>query len=130
MGERLIDILLRIVVNGVAIGITAALLPGVSIAQHNVGTILLLGLVIGVINGFVKPILRFLTMPISFMTLGLFHFVLNALMLLLAGAIIPSLHINNFFDALIGGVIMGIIAGVLEWLVKRAEPAPERRRVA
>lgn len=127
MGERFINVLLRIVINGVAIGITAALLPGVSIAQHNVGTILLLGLVIGIVNGFVRPVLRVLTLPISFVTLGLFHFVLNALMLLLVGVIVPSLHINNFFDALIGGVIMGIIAGVLEWILKQAEPAPERR---
>ena len=128
MERRLVDALVRIIVYAVAISLTAYLLPGVSIAQHNVGTILLLGLVIGIVNGVIRPIAKFLTMPISFVTLGLFHFVLNALLLLLVSAIVPALHFNGFLDALIGGVVLGILAAVLEWIVNRLIPETQPKR--
>src|SRR3990167_3539259 len=77
-----------------AIIVTAYLLPGVTVS--GIGAALIAALVLGIINVFIKPILLALSLPINIFTLGLFTFVINALLVLLTSAVVPGLLGENF----------------------------------
>src|SRR5271165_6447942 len=95
-GMEIVKILARFVVSGLAIVATAAILPGIYIQPHTAATYISLAFVVGIVNGVVKPIVKLLAIPLSLVTFGLIHLVINALLLLLVGQIIPNLHIVNF----------------------------------
>jgi len=77
-------------------------------------SLLLTGLVLGIVNAFVRPIISLIAMPITCLTLGLFHFVISALMLLLV-SLIPQLgfHVEGFVPAFLAAVVMAVVALVL-----------------
>ncbi|MEO7003305.1 MAG: phage holin family protein [Ktedonobacterales bacterium] len=124
------EIIVTILVNAVAIVLTAWLLPGIHISSNGmvsgVTDFIILGVVFGLVNGFLKPIIKLISLPITILTLGLFQLVINALLLELVSLIVPSLHIDNFWWAVLGGLIMGIIAGILEWIARRVFPETKR----
>lgn len=108
-------IILRIVVYAVAIAITAAILPGIEVVRDDVGTYIIIAVVFGLVNGFIKPIVSLLTCPLVMITLGLFILVINGLMLSITAALIPErLQIENFGWAILGGIVMSIVGLVLE----------------
>ena len=84
--------------------------------------LLLVALVFGAVNAIVRPILVSLTCPLIVLTLGLFVFVLNALMLWLTSALSTALglefHVDGFMPALIGGLVVGVVSAILNLLVK------------
>ena len=93
----------------------AEIVPGIHIASDTIGTLLIIGLVFGILNAIVKPILTFLTCPLVIISMGLFILVINAVMLLITASLIPArLHIDGFGSAFIGGILMSIISIVLE----------------
>jgi putative membrane protein len=107
--------LLRVIINAIAIAITASLLPGIHVVNQNLGTLLIIGLIFGIVNALLKPILSVLTCPFIILTLGLFIFVINGLMLLLTASLSGGrLIIDGFWWAVLGGIIMGIVGLVLE----------------
>lgn len=113
------NFIIRLVINAVALYITASILPGIHIVNNEVGTLLVIALVFGIVNAFVKPIVKLLTCPLVILTLGLFIFVINALMLMLTAALLPDrLTVENFGWALLGGIVMGIAAIIVEWVLK------------
>ena len=66
--------------------------------------------IIALINTFVKPVLQLVTLPINFLTVGLFSFVLNALLLMLAGWITPGLEVDGFLSALLGSIVLSLFS--------------------
>src|SRR5437016_4947070 len=107
--------LLRVVVSAVAIAVTAAILPGIHVVNNDIGTFLLLGLIFGIVNALVKPIVSLLTCPLVILTLGLFLLVINGLMLLLTASLSGGrLIVDGLGWAIIGGIIMGVVNMVLE----------------
>jgi putative membrane protein len=78
-------------------------------------------LIFGLVNTFLKPVLRILTLPITLMTMGLFLLVLNALLLLLVGAISQELNLGlqvpDFFAALLGAIVISIVGFVLSMVI-------------
>jgi putative membrane protein len=105
----------RIIINAIAIGITAAVLPGIHVLNNDIGTYLLLGLVFGLVNALIKPIVGLLTCPLVILTLGLFALVINGVMLLITAALSDGrLVVENLGWAIVGGIIMGIVNIVLE----------------
>lgn len=112
-------ILLRILVNALAIAIVTRLLPGFEVANNDLGTFIIIGLVFGIVNALVKPIITFLTCSLVLFTLGLFILVINGLMLWLTAALLPNemLKIDNFWWAILGGIIISIINLVIESLI-------------
>ncbi|HEU0025968.1 MAG TPA: phage holin family protein [Ktedonobacterales bacterium] len=114
MGRFLVRLIVDIIISALAIGLTTFVLPGIHIQPFTWGTLLLLGIVVGVIDGLVRPIISLLSLPITILTLGLFQLVINALMLYLASFIIPAFKIDNFFWALIAGIVLAIIHAILE----------------
>lgn len=103
------------VLNALALFIVSKILSGIYVADFT--TALIAALVIGLVNALIKPFLLFLTLPITILTLGLFTFVLNALMLLLAGAVTPGFRVDGFMTALIGSILLSLISTILHSLV-------------
>jgi len=104
-------ILVNWLISAAAIGIAAYILPGVHI-QGGVWTLLVLAIVLGLINAVLKPILKLLTLPITILTLGLFSLVINALLILLATAIVPGFVVDGFWWALLFSIVLSLINGV------------------
>jgi putative membrane protein len=112
------NILVRIVVNAIAIGLTAYLLPGIRITDNSITTYLLLGLIFGVVNALVKPIVSALSCPLVILTLGLFVLVINGAMLMLTSWVSGNaLQIDGWGTAILAGIVMGVINIVLEGVV-------------
>lgn len=114
----LVRLIFRLFLNALAIAVVARLLPGIHVVNQSLGTYLLIALVFGVVNTLLKPIITFLTCPLVALTLGLFIFVINGLMLLITAALLPDLLIiDGFWWAVLGGIIISIINMIFESVV-------------
>ncbi len=91
----------------ISLGATSFLIPEVQITNFLSAAIA--ALVISIINTFLKPILQFLALPISILTLGLFALVLNGLLFMLAAWIVPGFSVGNFWWAILASVVYSII---------------------
>jgi putative membrane protein len=98
--------IVRFLLSGVAVVLTAYLLPGVDV--HDYWTALLVALVLSLVNIFVKPFLILLTIPLTFITLGLFLLVINALMILLTDYFIDDFFVDGFWWALLFSLILSL----------------------
>lgn len=107
--------LLTWLLTAVSLMITAHFVPGFAVKSFVAA--LIAALVLGLVNAIVKPILTILTLPITFLTFGLFLFVVNALTIWLAGNISPGFHVDGFVPALIGSIVLTIVASVLNYFV-------------
>ncbi len=99
-----------------AIMISSYLIPGVVVAGF--WTALWLALFLGIINVLVKPVLILITLPINILTLGLFTFVINALLILLAASVIKGFSVNGFWIAMLFSIILSIVSYVLNNIFK------------
>ncbi len=107
--------LVRLFVNGVAIIIVAIIVPGVYLVKINLFSILLIAFVVGLLNVFIKPIAQFITLPFLFVTYGLIMLITSTLMFLLLAFLLPSfLAVDNFFAAVVAGVLMNLTTMILE----------------
>jgi len=107
--------LVRLVLNGLAIIIAAWLLPGIHITSPL--SALLAGVILGFVNAIVRPVLFFLTLPLTLLTLGLFIFVLNAICFALTAWLVPGFSIDGFFSALVGALLVSVVSWILNGLV-------------
>lgn len=100
--------LVRWICYALAIIFTAWVIPGISV--ENFLSALLACVVIALINAFVKPILEFISLPINFLTVGLFSLVINALLLMLAGWLTPGLEVDGFWSAFFGAIVLSVLS--------------------
>jgi len=107
--------LARLVLNGLAIIIAAWLLPGIHITSPL--SALLAGVILGFVNAIVRPVLFFLTLPLTLLTLGLFIFVLNAICFALTARLVPGFSVDGFFSALFGALLVSVVSWILNGLV-------------
>lgn len=105
------SILINWFISGVAVFVSAYILPGVDLDSFV--TALIVAIVLGVVNAIIKPVLLILTLPITIVTLGLFTLVINALMILLVDALVPGFQVENFWWALLFSLVLSIVNGVL-----------------
>lgn len=110
-------------INAAALYVATQLIPGVAVT--GTGALLLAALVIGLVNAVVRPVALLLTLPITVLTLGLFYFVLNGLMLWLAAALTPGFRLAGLWPAVLGALVMSIVATLLHLFVR---PKKGRRR--
>ncbi|MFZ2202737.1 MAG: phage holin family protein [Microgenomates group bacterium] len=103
-----------LVINAIAFYVTAYLVPGVTIAGW--AALLVVSVVWGILAILVRPILLILTLPINILTLGLFTFVINALLILLTSRIVPGFTVASFGTALIAAVVLALVNLVLHQL--------------
>lgn len=99
-------ILINWIVSAMVVFSVAYIMPGVHVESFSVA--LVVALIFGIINAFVKPVLVILTLPITIITLGLFYFVLNALLILFVESIVPGFSVSGFLWALIFGIVLSI----------------------
>jgi putative membrane protein len=102
----------------IALLITARIVPGFIIQTFVVA--LVAALIIGLVNAIIRPILSLLAFPITLITFGLFSFVINALMLLLASEIIPisGFEIKGFIPAFFGSIVLSIISSIISYCLR------------
>jgi putative membrane protein len=111
------NIFIRWIIFAAAILITAYILPGVSV--DGIVAALVVAVILGAINAVLKPILIILTLPINILTLGLFTFVINALLVLLASSIVPGFYVDGFWWALLFAIVLSIINSFFHSFAKR-----------
>ncbi|MGP9694434.1 phage holin family protein [Brachybacterium sp. AOP25-B2-12] len=114
----------HLIITALALWVTALILPGMHLGDDSaplltqILTILAIALIFSLIDMLIRPILTFLSLPITCVTLGLFLLVINALMLLLAswvsGLFGLTLTFDSFWWALIAGVIVGLLTSIVE----------------
>ena len=100
----------------IAIGLTAALFPGIEI-NGGLGSLLVISAVFAVVNAVLGPIAKLLALPLIFLTLGLFALVINALLFLLTDWLVDDLEVDGFLPALGGAVVVSLIVLLLEFLI-------------
>lgn len=103
----MIGFLLHLILTAGAILIVAHLVSGVVVSGF--GSALIAALVLGLVNAIVKPVMIVLTLPLTILTLGLFLFVVNALMLWLVAVVVPGFHIRGFWAALVGSLLLTLL---------------------
>jgi putative membrane protein len=114
-------LLLRLLASAAALAIATWLLSGITLTgstrTSQIVTLLIVALIFGVLNAIIKPIFALFTLPLILLTLGLFLIVINACMLLLtswlAGLFNLGFHVEGFWTALLGGIIISIVSFVL-----------------
>ena len=102
--------LVRALISAAGLWLASRLVPGFAI--EGTATLLLAGFLLGVANGFVRPLLFFLTLPLTILTLGLFLFVLNAAMVGLVAALLEGFSISGFLPALFGSLIVSFTSWI------------------
>lgn len=108
----------KLFVSTLAVMVTTWFLPGVTITGDSDSdrflTALMVAVALAFLNAVLRPILVFLTIPITVLTIGLFLLVLNAVIILLADKLVDNFHVSGFFTALLFSVILSIVTAVLE----------------
>ena len=110
-------IIVRWLLLAAALLLVANIYPGVQVASF--GTAMIAALVIGLFNALVRPILVLLTLPVTIITLGLFLFVINALMFYFAAAVLVGFHVDGFVAALIGSILYSLCGLVIDAALER-----------
>ncbi|TLV00446.1 phage holin family protein [Dyadobacter luticola] len=104
-------LLLRLVISTLAIIVAANLVPGVVV--DSLTTAIIVAIVLGLLNTFLKPVLQILALPITILTLGLFYFVVNVFIIYLATYLVDGFAISNFISALIFGLVVSVVSSIL-----------------
>ena len=97
----------------IGLGFATLIVPGIK--SNNFLSFLIAATVLGIINASIRPLLWFLTAPLSVLTFGLFALVINALMIMLAASLVPNFTVKSFGSAFLGAIIMAII-GVIGFI--------------
>lgn len=113
----MVQLVIRVVINAIALWVAAYIVPGLTISD-SISELLLVAVVFGLVNAFIKPIVQVLSCPLTILTLGLFTLVVNALMLMLTGWLTGGgVNTENFWSALLGALIISIVSTVLSWFL-------------
>ncbi len=129
--------IVKTLVNAAALWVAAWLVPGIEFGRgaqwtQTFTTVVLVALVFGVVNAVIKPVLSFFTLPLVWLTLGLFTIVINALMLALtswlSGRLGLAFTVDEFFwDAVLGAVLVSVVAMILHAVLPGSVDARRRR---
>ena len=104
-------LLLHWLISTASLLVVAYLFPGIEV--RGLGTALIAPIVIGLLNATIGFLLKLVTLPLSILTLGIFWFVINALMLQLASALVPGFVVQNFWAAFFGAIVLSLVSTIL-----------------
>lgn len=119
-------LLLRLLVNAVALWAAARLVDGVSLVGEPID-IVIVAAIFGLVNALLKPLVTFFSFPLIVVTLGLFTLVVNAAMLAVTSSLSSVLDVDGFGPALLGALVVSIVSMLLNWLVRDAGDTRRRR---
>lgn len=108
----MINMLIHVVVVALALLLAAYIVPGVVVGSFVVAVVA--AIVLGIVNLLVRPVLFILTLPVTILTFGLFSFVLNALMLMLAAYFVNGFRVEGFVPALFASLIVSVAGAVAD----------------
>jgi len=108
-------IIIRTLISMLGLFLASVLVPGVQIS--GTGTFIIAALLLGLVNGFVRPVAFVLTLPLTIVTLGLFLLVLNAAMFGLVAAMLDNFSVAGLFSAIFGALIVSITSTIASWYV-------------
>lgn len=108
------NVLIKIIISSLAVFLTAWLLPGAEVTNYL--SALWVAIVLALLNGFLKPILVILTIPITIFTLGLFLLVINAAIILLGSNLVDGFYVDGFWWALLFSFVLSVITSAMESL--------------
>jgi len=111
----MLALLARWIVNAAALLLVAYLYPGVQVQDFVAA--LFAALVLGLVNAVIRPLLVILTLPVTLLTLGLFLFVINALLFWLVAELVKGFTVSGFGGALIGSILYSVITLITSWLL-------------
>ena len=100
------NLIVHLVITALLLVLVSHFVPGIQVGGF--GYALLAAFVLGIVNGIIRPLLILITLPATLLTLGLFLFVINALMLMLTGAIVPGFTVTGFVPAIYGGFLLAL----------------------
>ena len=106
--------LIRWGINALALYLTTLIVPGVKVPTF--GAAVVSALVLGIVNAVIRPIILLLTLPLNILTLGLFTLVVNTLMLYIVSGV-TQLHLENFWAAFLGAIVLSVISAILSRLI-------------
>jgi len=115
-------LVLRILINAAALWVTALILPNINLTE-NIGGILIVAIIFGLVNALIRPIINLLALPITILTLGLFTLVINMLMLLITAGLAGDLltiqggFLERMGYAFLGSIVISIVSTVLSWIL-------------
>lgn len=107
---------MTLILNGLAVVLTAELLPGITV--DNFWTAIVVAVALGLVNTFLKPLLIILTLPINIVTLGLFVFIINAVLVMLVGMFVPGFVVASFVWALVFSLVLSLVNSFFHRLAK------------
>ena len=107
----MLSMFLRWIIYALLVVLIAWIIPGISVS--NFISAMLVCIVIALIIVFIRPFVEFISLPVNFLTLGLFSLVINALLLMLAGLITPGFVVDGFLSALLGSILLSLFAGLI-----------------
>lgn len=108
-------LILRWIINALALLVVATLVTGFSVSSTYAA--LIAALILGLVNAIIRPVIILLTLPVNLLTLGLFTFVINALMILLVSTIVKGFDVTGFVPALYAAIVLWIISLITNMLV-------------
>ena len=111
------NFLLRLVVLALALAVAVWLIPGLE--YRDGASLALAAFLLGLVNAFLRPVLFWLTLPLTVLTLGIFLLILNAAMLGLVGWMVPGFQVDGFFPAFFGAIVVGFVSLLLNRAVER-----------
>jgi putative membrane protein len=107
--------LIRLVITALGLWVADQLLPGIAFAST--GALIVSALVLGVVNAFIRPIIFFLTLPLTILTLGFFILIVNGISLALVAWLVPGFHIAGLWSATWGAIIVSLTSWVASHFV-------------
>lgn len=110
------NFLIKTLIIAAAVVLASYVLPGVAVDRFT--TALLVALVLSLLNFFIKPILIILTLPVTILTLGLFLFVINALIIVLAGKLVSGFRVDSLGWALVFSLLLSFFTYILEVIIE------------
>jgi putative membrane protein len=131
--KKLVRFLISWINNTVAVFLMVIILGKHISYEDKLPNLLVVSFLLGILNAFVRPILMLIALPFVILTLGLFTFVINALMLCFLSWLLPFFHVDRFWYAFVGALIIWLISGALNLMTgsrvtvqRRGPPAPPR----
>lgn len=112
----MLGLVLRLIVNAMALYAVVRFIPGISVA--GTGNLVVASLVLGFLNAVLRPILSFLSLPVTVLTLGLFTLVVNGVVFALAAWLVPGFNVAGFGSAVLGALAFSVISFLLNLFVR------------
>jgi len=116
MGYRLLILITKLAINALALVVVTAIFKGIRLDNNQ--ALIATAIVLSLVNTWLRPLVVILTLPINILTLGLFTLIINALMLELVSWLIPAFHIDTFWTAIGGALVISIVSFLLNWFLQ------------